>query len=758
MRKKNIKYSVLHSFTIICAVTIFMVLMPELALAQTDSEEFVDTDQPKIDSLLNQTNLNLPDSLKAKYYCQIAEISNNPEIIKKYANLSLGLCKGTDYNLLARNNCKLGYAYHLTGENEESISAYQKSIDYSKKNNDLCILAAAYTGISGVYDDLNNLDSAVSYVNNALVIFTRQNDTASITSCYNNLGRFHGNRGLIKNAVYYFGEGLKMDSLSGNRLGYARNLCNLAQMMMCDSAPDFLTAKKNVVKAVPIFDSIGGHNRYIAYNILATIYIRLAQKTGEKKYADSCLIYNKKSEPLYEISGRASDYYDYIYTYVEYLVFYKNYNKAIETMRGLESTFNDETTPVDYRNYHINLKEIYLIMGDYKNAYEHLVKANGYDKVSLNDSTMEVLSDAKAQQAVMIEKLEHEKTEAFLTAEKSRMRVIITSLWVGLALVLIVVGLVVRVLVIKKRANAELLEKNTILIEQKEEIQAQRDEIAVQRDHIEEQRDTIQNQRDEIQASINYARRIQRSLLTPAATIDSIFPDHFLLYKPRNIVSGDYYWIGQFGDNKVCIVADCTGHGVPGGFLSVLGMTNLNYIVGQTVSPEEILNRLRDAIIMNLRQREDDPTALQDDEENVSVIARSTDGMDAAVYVVNERQMTLTFAGANNPLVLIRDSEVQVLKADRMPVGIHECLDPFQCTTIDIRHGDCLYTFSDGFQDQFGVETGKKFMSKRLRELLLEIHQQPMAEQKKILNVVYEEWRGPASNQTDDVVIMGVRI
>ncbi|MBO7477123.1 MAG: SpoIIE family protein phosphatase, partial [Salinivirgaceae bacterium] len=135
-----------------------------------------------------------------------------------------------------------------------------------------------------------------------------------------------------------------------------------------------------------------------------------------------------------------------------------------------------------------------------------------------------------------------------------------------------------------------------------------------------------------------------------------------------------------------------------------------------------------------------------------------TDGMDAAVYVINERQMTLTFAGANNPLVLIRGSEIQMLKANKMPVGIYARLNPFENTTIDLQKGDCIYTYSDGYQDQFGNGTDHKFMGKRLRELLLEIHQRPMAEQKDILNRTYEDWRGPASNQTDDVVIMGVRV
>ena len=750
MEYKYLKLSVLCRFAAICAAAFFLLLMPELALAQTDSEEFVDPAQPQIDSLLNLITPNSPDSLKAKYYCQLAQISSIPKVQIEYANLSLSLCRNTDYNLLARNNYYLGYAHYWTEEYWVSISDYQKSIGYSKNNNDLGFLARVYVGISDDYEELNNLDSAVSYINSALEIYTRQNDTTNIIICYNNLGRIYGNRDLIKHSIFYFREALRLGSPSGNRGDYyARNLCNLAQVMEYDSVPDYFTAKNYIAKAVSIFDSIGTNNRYIAYGMLANIYIQLAQETGEKKYADSCLFYNKKSESFYKITNRAEDYREYRYIYVKYLIFYKNYNKAVDVMLGLESTFNDETSPLEYEIYHNRLKEIYLLLGDYKKAFEHLNKEYEYDKASLNDSTMEVLSDAKAQQAVMIEKLEHEKAEAVLTAQKSRMKVIIISLGVGLILVLTVIVLVVRVLVIKKRANAELLEKNAILIEQKEEIQAQRDEIGEQRDEIMAQRDHIERQSKEIQASINYAQRIQRALLTPEKAISRVFPDHFLLYKPRDIVSGDFYWVGQFGDNKVSIVADCTGHGVPGGFMSMLGMTNLNYIVDKGLSPDEILNRLRDAIIQNLRQRESNALDMN---------AQVLDGMDAAVYVVNERLMKLSYAGANNPLVLVRDGEVQVLKADRMPVGIFARMNPFVSTTIDLKCGDCLYTYSDGFQDQFGVGSDRKFMGSRLRKLLLEIHQRPMAEQKEILNLTYEEWRGPAENQTDDVVIMGVRI
>ncbi|MBQ4230120.1 MAG: SpoIIE family protein phosphatase, partial [Salinivirgaceae bacterium] len=393
----------------------------------------------------------------------------------------------------------------------------------------------------------------------------------------------------------------------------------------------------------------------------------------------------------------------------------------------------------------------------------------------VNENALNSIKNAEVERTRMIEEMKRENDAKLHAAERRRMRIVNISLIGGLGLFVLLIFYIARVLHIKHKANAELAEKNAILAEQAEEIQAQNDEILAQNDEIiaqneeiiaqneeiQTQAEKIKEQSEEIHDSINYARRIQRSLLTPSKTIASIFTDYFVLYKPRNVVSGDYYWVGQFGDNKVSIVADCTGHGVPGGFMSVLGMANLNYIVEQNVSPDVILNHLREAIITNLRQRSDVHTALHDAEHptaQVDTSDRSRDGMDVAAYVVNEKLMKLSYAGANNPLVLIRGNEVQTLKADRMPVGIHECLDPFTCTTIDIQRGDCIYTFSDGFQDQFGAETGKKFMSRRLRDLLLEIHEQPMAEQKKILNVVFEEWRGPVSNQTDDVVIMGVRI
>ena len=765
-----------YLFVLLAAV---LFVWPQVGYCQ-DEEESDDPVQIKIDSLLNSIKPDTPDSVRAKNYAEIAKISYNIDTILRYGFLGLDFCRETNIQLIALCNFYIAQGYWLSDQSKVALPYAIKSINLFQSIDDQKNASSIYLLMSRIYEDLNNLDSTKYYINLALNININRKDTSQISTCYRMLGRIFFNKSYYKDAEQYVRKAIALDSLSNNIIDYAYDYYELGLYYVdMNSIESLYTAKEYLLKAIRLQISAKTDYHkdrvYTAYYYLAGTYIRLADYTNNNEYADSCSYYIKKVLDYYIKQGYVDAIINCGHVYVDYLLYYKKYNEALAFFKSQKEYYDEDIDPRLLMLYYDKLKAIYVSLGDYKNAYECYVKYTEYRESDLNDSTMNAMSDMKTEQAMMIEKLDREKAEAIHAAEKQKMHIVIISLIGGLLLISLLVFFIFRALEIKKKANAELLEKNAILIEQKEEIQtqrdeiedqkeeieAQRDEIMAQRDHIEEQRDRIEAQNKEIQASISYAQRIQRSLLTPSETINRIFPDHFLLYKPRNIVSGDYYWVGQFGDNKVCIVADCTGHGVPGGFMSVLGMSNLNHIVGQDVTPDMILNRLREEIIVNLRQSADAPTALQDSngaELLTDNTDRSRDGMDVAAYVVNERLMKLSFAGANNPLVLIRNNEVQVLKADKMPVGIYARLDPFQCTTIDIQRGDCLYTFSDGFQDQFGYESGKKFLSKRLRELLLEIHQQPMAEQKAMLNTVYEEWRGPVENQTDDVVVMGVRI
>jgi len=715
--------------------------------------------QSKIDSLFNLITPEISDSVRARYYYEIAYLYNSNDSSIKYFLKSLDYCDDTNAELLVKNYYHLAAYYYITDESEKAFDYLQLSEKISKENDFKLWLARTYSMIGNCYEDFNDIDSALYYTNKALETVVLQNDTSEMTATYCNLGRINTNIGFYESAEDYFFTAYFLDSVAGNLLDLANDCQYIGGLYASIGDSCIYKSRNYMCRAVHLFDSIPTDNtyyiaaRYNSYSGLAEIYIDLAKQTGVEAYADSCLICLVEVGNYYLQQCEYSNYIQHNLVYSDYYIFYERYNEALNLLHECEKYLSNTYIISDKCIVYEQLSYLYQKLGDYKNAYQAKVKQIGYERQHLNDSTLTAVANSKVEQAMMIQKMEQKRISELHQAEKRKMRIVIFSLISGLALVAILVFVVLQMFRVKRRSAIELANKNSILAEQKEEIESQKDRLAEQNSQLEQQKNEIEKQRDVIQSSINYANRIQNALLVPESAISEIFPDHFLMHKPRDIVSGDYYWVSQFGDYKVCVVGDCTGHGVPGGFMSMLGITNLNYIVGQELSPEAILNTLRDAVIISLRQ--------QSDTENESIddnIARSRDGMDVAIYVINYTDMKLSFAGANIPLVLIRDGEMNVLKPNKMPVGIYARMEPFERIDIDLRKGDCLYTFTDGFQDQYGFETEQKFMSKRLRELLLEIHQRPMAEQLDVLNRTFEDWRGPADNQTDDVLIMGVRV
>lgn len=272
------------------------------------------------------------------------------------------------------------------------------------------------------------------------------------------------------------------------------------------------------------------------------------------------------------------------------------------------------------------------------------------------------------------------------------------------------------------------------------------EEIRAQKNHIEEQRDEISKQKKEITDSILYAEHIQSAILPKDNTISEFLDDYFILFKPRDIVSGDFYWIDKVEGKVIVIAADCTGHGVPGAFMSMLGVSILNQVTASkgTVTSGEILDSLRDKIISTLSHTRKDEEA--------------RDGMDIAMCIIDFNKNTLQYSGAYNPLILIRNGETEVYKPDKMPVGAAPGEPrPFTTVEIELKVGDCLYMFSDGYADQFGGPEGKKFKIAPFRKLLAELSKQPMQEQKIILNQTIEEWM-KEEEQVDDILVIGIRI
>jgi serine phosphatase RsbU (regulator of sigma subunit) len=251
----------------------------------------------------------------------------------------------------------------------------------------------------------------------------------------------------------------------------------------------------------------------------------------------------------------------------------------------------------------------------------------------------------------------------------------------------------------------------------------------------------LEQQHTEILDSITYAKRIQSAILPPPKLIKEYLPESFILYKPKDVVAGDFYWLEHKGDQVLFAAADCTGHGVPGAMVSVICNNGLNRSVREygLTDPGQILDKTRDVVIQEFEKSEEEVK----------------DGMDIALCSLEGN--TLKYAGANNPLWIIRDGEIIETKANKQPIGKYTDPKPFTTHSIELKKGDSIYIFSDGYVDQFGGEKGKKFKPANLRKLLLSIQDQSMEKKKELLDEAFESWRGDLE-QIDDVCLIGVKV
>ncbi len=294
-------------------------------------------------------------------------------------------------------------------------------------------------------------------------------------------------------------------------------------------------------------------------------------------------------------------------------------------------------------------------------------------------------------------------------------------------------------LLIKVRSGIHLVQNLRKIQEQKERLEGQNHELIAQRDKIDQQRKDILD-------DIRYSKRIQAAILPNGELMQRVLPSHFILNLPRNIVSGDFYWVGEQDGFRTIAVADCTGHGVSGAFMTMAGTAFLNEIQSRQAiqAPNEVLFELRKLVMKLLQQKGEEGEA--------------ADGMDISMVRIHPGNRKMEFAGANNPLYRLRNGELEIFKGDRMPIGIHLNFNtPFVCHEIDLLPGDILYMFTDGYADQFGGPRNKKFRYKQFQDLLEEIYPLPMPEQKERLQSTMLAWMG-ANDQVDDILILGFQI
>jgi serine phosphatase RsbU (regulator of sigma subunit)/Tfp pilus assembly protein PilF len=378
------------------------------------------------------------------------------------------------------------------------------------------------------------------------------------------------------------------------------------------------------------------------------------------------------------------------------------------------------------------LSKLYQVSGRYDSAFHY---QSLY--IDANDSIKSVRNIQKMADLRTV--FEVDKKQAEVNAlRKNKLIQFIVILGLGLIL-LLAIGLIFLYSYSLKRSQrltAALDERRILLEDQSLELKEQREELLLQK--------------EEIISSINYAKRIQSAILPPEVYINELLNENFILYLPKDIISGDFYWIKQVKNYIILTSADCTGHGVPAAFMSMLGISCLNEIVQsrEVTQANQILNELRKEIKHSLRQ-----TGKKEE---------MRDGMDIALCVIDTKNNTMQYSGAHNPLYIISNnngnSEIKEIKADSMPVGIHFLGDKsFTNHEVQLEIGDAFYIFSDGYTDQIGGENNHRFTSERFKKLLLTIYDQPLYEQKEILENTLKDWMG-AHPQTDDILVIGVRV
>jgi len=310
-----------------------------------------------------------------------------------------------------------------------------------------------------------------------------------------------------------------------------------------------------------------------------------------------------------------------------------------------------------------------------------------------------------------------------------------------------------------QQKNEKINHINQQLSSQNDEILTQRDEIEAQRDSVTKQKEIIERIHLQLTESIDYATRIQQAILPEEEILAKYVSQYFVLYKPKDKVSGDFYWWSHVKNYTIIIAADCTGHGVPGAFMSMLGTSFLREIIEKEyiTNTSLILKKLRKEIIRALKQK--------------GKIGEQTDGMDMAIVRIEHKTNIIQFSGANNPLYIISTKSIKDLKPmidygalglyeikpNKMPIAIYQKMDNFTTHQLHLQKGDQLYLFSDGYADQFGGKNGRKLKYKPFKKLLLENANKSMSEQKRLLNTYYENWKG-SLDQIDDILVLGIKI
>jgi serine phosphatase RsbU (regulator of sigma subunit)/TPR repeat protein len=605
--------------------------------------------------------------------------------------------------------------------------------------------ANAWKFIGMGYYFLGNYSETINSWQQALSSFEAVNDKTGVSNILSNLGALYSNQGDDVKALDFHLRSLKAAEESKNTFRIATSMINIAAIYLNNPKTHDLSLQYNL-SALPLTEKL-------EYNDgIGTVCVNIGEIYFHKGSYDTAIYYYEKSLDAFRKSNSGN--LPYTLTNIGKVYMKRgDFKKAIEaqqegykiakqsdaklemtqTLLGLAETYSAGKNDKSAINTYNEAREIAEEIGakkELRQAYEGLSSSyakltdyvNAYKYQTLLTNIKDTLYIAANNNKIQFLQLNYEldKKETLISLQD------VTIKKQRFTQITFIIGFIIAILIALQtyRNYRRKVRTNELLNKQKNEIETQNKNLTI---------------------SINYAERIQTAMFPSNCVLSPLLFEYFVLFRPLDIVSGDFYWFKKTNNSIYIAAADCTGHGVPGAFMSILGLSYLNELVNNSVEikANEVLTRLRDHIIRTLHQK------------NNSKSAR--DGMEMALFILDLENNNLQFSGARRPLYLIRDNQLNELAGDKMPLGINdEGKNPFTNKDIEFRKNDIVYLFSDGYVDQLGGPERKTFKTKKLKELLLNNCHLPMNEQKKVLETSLEEWKS-GIEQIDDIMVIGIK-
>ncbi|MGP8217289.1 MAG: tetratricopeptide repeat protein [Bacteroidia bacterium] len=624
----------------------------------------------------------------------------------------------------------IGKFYFNQGLFSRALEYDLKSLSINQEVGDKKAIGTNILGIAKVYDIQGNYAKALEYGFKSLVLYQESGDKTDVAQSYGNLSSFSEDKGDYSKAIDYAEKELTIFQEIGNKNAIGQVIGNIGEYYTKQG--DFDKAMEYEQKALAMFQELSKKGG------IGKCYVRIARiKRKQDDYTDA-IDYDRKAVEMWR-GGR--DKSNIPYTYIQigemYFLNLKNYKSAkIYLDSAIYLSYATDATD--------GLKELELgysqraildsITGNYKAEAEdfknYVFYRDSLKNLTNSQQTVKMQMNYEFDQLQESEKAEQAQKDLQVAADNRKHKIIISAVGCGLLLVLVFSGFVLRSLRITRK------QKQLIEVKNKE---------------TEEQKKVIEEKNKDILDSIMYAKRLQDAILPPLSLIKQYFPESFVLYKPKDIVAGDFYWMEKTGDTILIAAADCTGHGVPGALVSVVCSNALNRTVKEfkITEPGKILDKVRELVLETFEKSE----------SNVQ------DGMDISLASLTPSKggIQIQWAGAFNTLWYIQNGEMKESLADKQPIGKTDNPKPFTTHTIRLnplsegREAGILYLFTDGYADQFGGPKGKKFKYKQLQQLIMDNCKLTMAEQKKILEQTLENWKG-SLEQVDDILIIGMRV